>query len=79
MARPLSAGTIIRLVSFRSSLRALDSEGDKLELVGLAWLWMPIIWVRVLSEASGGILALRRASSVQATISGMGICFGGRA
>ena len=27
VARPLSAGTIVRIVSLRSSLRALDSAG----------------------------------------------------
>ena len=79
VARPLSAGMISRLVSLRISLRGLDSEEDQLELVGLALLRVPLIWVRALSEASGGVLALWRVSSAQTTISGIGVCFGGRA
>ena len=79
MARPLSAGIIIRLVSLRSSLRALDSAGERLVLGDLALLRIPTTWVRALAVISCGAPALLRAVSVQVTISAVGICLGGRA
>ena len=45
VARPLSVGIIIRLVSLRSSLRALDSAGERLVLGNLAVLRIPTTWV----------------------------------
>ena len=79
MARPLSAGRITRLVSWRSSLRAFDSSGLRLGAEGFALLRTPMIWVRALSMTSGVAWVLLRASSALATILEVGICFEGRA
>ena len=78
-ARPLLAGTIVRLVSLRSSLRAFNWAGGKLGLTDLALLRIPMTWVWALSVVSCGALALLRAVSVQVTTSAVGICLGERA
>ena len=79
VARPLSAGTTVRLVSLQSSLRASDSAGGRLGPTDLALLRIPMTWVRALLVVSCGAPALLRAASVQVTISAVGICLGGRA
>ena len=75
MARPLSVGIIIRLVSLRSSLRALNSAGERLVLGDLAVLRIPTTWVWALSVISSEALALLRAVSMQVTISAVGFAW----
>ena len=79
VARSLSAGIVIRLVSLRSSLRALDSAGERLVLEDIALLRIPTTWVWALSVISCEAPALLRAVSVQVTISAVGFCLGERA
>ena len=73
VARPLSAGTIVRLVSLQSSLRALNWA----DITDLALLRIPMTWVRALSLVPCEAPALLRAASVQVTISAVRICLGG--
>ena len=79
VARPLSAGTIVRLVSLRSSLRALDSAEGRLGPTDLALLRIPMTWVLALSVVSCGAPALLRAASVQFNYLCCGYLLGGRA
>ena len=67
VARSLSAGIIIRLVSLRSSLRALDSAGGRLMLGNVVLMRIPTTWVCLVFERESLVGDFRKRTLSDAT------------